>query len=388
MFDFLSTSYISIAFAILVFLGMCFVGFYSNLKKYKRQNAIAGACASIYKKKITVLLYSHKKPYKTASLINLLFRQSNNPNNINIILLEEIDHEQQDTLYFYQKHYNTVNNHKHQVHVSTRSSLHRKRKKTEALLELWKIVRKTETDFVLCLSTDVIFICNRWEEKLQQILRNEPTNTVITTVPVRPSTSLQTAESVFRSNNFVYGLDKPLSGVVSYPYIGQNGRFQTAPFFKSFASTKTGCQSPLVHPEFAFTTKQLFDIVSKQMISIPTHNKLVRHVGNDLALTVYFGNMARFSVAPINICASYFTSSPPPSKRRHKNSHWQQFVLKRFNIDMVRGIVAPEMQLGIWPPATSWGSNAERILGIIRRHGSLADYRHKLQKKKALRNKK
>ena len=152
-------------------------------------------------------------------------------------------------------------------------------------------------------------------------------------------------------------------------------------FCKRFRCNNNVTRTPLIHPHMFYTSIQTFDTACSKFINEKTFRKLTRHVGSDLALSVFFAGSARYVLLPFNIFLSNFMACNPPSKNRHKHSVWQKIALQTLGIDMRKGLVSPHLQLGMWPALQQKDHvSAERMLGIIRRHGSMRNYMYRLQK--------
>lgn len=362
-----------------------------NLNKYNRKKSIEKAFPAMRHRRIWVMLHSSGQSFQSAALINMLLRQSSVPSNLRFLVLEELVPGEQDTLHYYKKHHNTVENFSTNIDIITKARHRKPLPKPQVWIECVRHAKEKGLDqphtYVLWLSSNTTYIVPHWDKQLLEVSVDAYDQTLLTAVPVRQAKAeTPTASQILHSKAFVRDLSYKLDTPVKFPVIDRTGRMRFHAFVKNIAYTNAGIQSPLLHPYCVFGLGKLF-AKSVQEMAQRNYRTLERHLGKDLAPTGFFGRSARFCLLPFQLYVAHFTSSPPPPRKRHKRSEWQQWVQRRLHIDLSKGRVPPDMQLGLWPPEVAgWGSDAERVLGILTRYGSEREYVYKKNKIKALRH--
>lgn len=316
----------------------------------QRKRAIAD-CPS--RSPFLVLIHSRHTPRKAAALLNMLYRQAQNPLRVRAYVLEEIDGlaPSRDVRHIYGVHHNTVDDHRSRIYVTTVARAREPISLSDAFGRLLQTAVPADTP-VVWLSPGVSYLAPGWDVALESALALSPPGTLLTTVPLPPSSAPMTAQKLLSTEGFVPDavLSLELPPRVRYPYLAPDGRLMCRTALRTLPRTATPPRTPFLHP--AMVCGRAADLRKKKR----------KECQGALALTRYFEG-TRFALLPFNLACARFRA--PPARPSDT------------------ALVTPESQLGMWG-AGDGAAKAERLLGILLRHGSERDYEHLLQKVRAL----
>ena len=313
----------------------------------QRKRSIA-ACPS--RSPLVVLIHSRNAPRKAAALLNMLYRQAHNPMRVRTYVLEEVDGfaPSRDVRHMYGVHHNTVDDHRPRIYVTSVARAREPVRLSDVLGRLLQAAVPPNTPAVW-LSPGVSYLAPGWDVALESAVALSPHGTLLTAVPLPPSAAPMAAQKLLSTEGFVPDavLSRELPPRIRYPYLDHKGRLMARTALRTLPRTATPPRTPLLHPA----------MVCGRADDMRRHRGSGE--GGALALTRHFkGN--RFALVPFNILCAPFKS--PPARPSDE------------------ALVTPESRLGMWPG----GDKAERLLGILLRHGSERDYDHLLQKVTAL----
>lgn len=293
-----------------------------------------------------------------------MLRQAYCPGNVHFLVYEEVTDKHYDTLYYYKKNKNTVEDYAQNVHVLTKPFRKRPPGLGKVVSSLVAAARKRRLfksrDTFLWIDTAVTFVAPEWDRVLQGL---DVQHKMVTSVPSDP---------------------KQQDPLPRFPFVNEKGRIRSQPFFKK--NTTRCLKTPVAHPYFVFGSVLS---LTRSLSTANTHrpSDLERHLGPDFAPTALFGQCCDFYVLPRPLCKARLLPSRLPPRKKHKQSFWQQWLQQNTGVDLYNGRVSAHIQLGMWPPGIRQkGSDAERLLGILVRHGSENEYNYKLNKMRALRS--
>lgn len=374
---------------------------------YNRIKSIEHAYSFAGKRKIYVFLYTSRNSYKTAALINMVLKQSVYPNNIHFMVYEELSAHQQDVVACYKENHTTVENYSLNIHVVYKPVSKRYQ---PTFPEIWKKLvdygvkqqffstktklgkTNTRSSYFLWLSHHTTFIIKNWDKQLLLVSGAESSKPqLLTSVPLSPkdvsSSALPTPQEVFRSSRFVDNDVTTLGNVVRFPVVNKNRRLRSKVFKKDVRYTNAGLQTPLLHPYFIFGQTSAF-AMGLPLLSRKKSRQLVRHLGQDLAPTGLFGPHAVIRLLPFSIYVAKFRSQPPPKRKRNKHSVWQSWLQNNIGVDLYKGVVRSNIQLGMWESKPNNNiSSSEWLLGVLSRYGSEREFMFQKNKLDALQRK-
>ena len=249
----------------------------------------------------------------------------------------------------YVTHHNTVVDHRSRLHVQT--SLNDNLKTPAKALE--HLLKNLNTNGLgIWMSGKTVFLCKGWDRLLEDGLARAPANTLVTAVPLPVSHApIQALALLGGKGGYrrVDDLEIPLPQRVRYPIIDRHGRLGSAIALRSVPATSAPLRSPILHPSLMAAP-----------LSVLAQHRQPRSTENnsDLEMTSMYDNNKRFALLPFNMACEPFVPDRSPCRKRS----------------------SPELRLGMWVG----GSSAERLLGILFRHGTERDFLHHLQRERAL----
>lgn len=304
---------------------------------------------------IHVFMHVKGQAMTTAALINMLYRQASQPTRVHCHILESLDtmknpNELADVRQMYVTHHNTVIDHRSRLHVQT--SLDSKPPTPAAALQHLLTTSPNINGLGVWMSARTVFVCRGWDRLLEQALARAAPSTLVTAVPLPASHAPIRALALLGKTGGYQkedDLELSLPQRVRYPVVDRHGRLGSAVALRPVPPTSVPLRSPLLHPSL---------VVGPLPLLLTRHRR--RPPENaDLEMSHMWDGGTRFALLPFNMACEDFI--PVRSHSRQQSSN-------------------PELQLGMWVG----GSPAERLLGIIFRHGTERDFLHRLQRQRAL----